>query len=322
MADDNANEVVVIVPEASGDPTANPVDASNPSDPGSVTEEIIDVVLDPLGSSGTSTEGTAAVEEVIVVEPEGVTTDTEVQPAATDTPDQTDSPASEPGYSDPSVTGAGSAEPGEVEAPAGDASPDATGDTSPADPTTGDSTIAGADDTTGGTIGTDTDATATGATSDSTTDATDPDAQSQSDAQSDAQYNLDQAEQSESQAAASGDYSTAQDDATQAYQASEDVANAGGPDNTDTTWSAMQDESWANWDQQTANEDAQSAQSYAEAGDAQGAEVYGDAAQNEQENADNSGAEGEYGGELGPEMDSSTETDTSATVDDESSATS
>ena len=312
MADDNANEVVVIVPEASGDPTANPVDASNPSDPGSVTEEIIDVVLDPLGSSGTPTEGTAAVEEVIVVEAEGVTTDTEGQPAATGTPDQTDSPASEPGYSDPTVTGAGNAEPGEVEAPAGDASPDATGDTSPTDPATGDSTIAGIDDTSGGTSGTDTDAT----------DAADPDAQSQSDAQSDAQYNLDQAEQSESQAAASGDYSAAQDDATQAYQASEDLANAGGPDNTDTTWSAMQDESWANWDQQTANEDSQSAESYAEAGDAQGAEVYGDAAQNEQENADNSGAEGEYGGELGPEMDSTSETDTSATAADESSATS
>ena len=318
MADDNPNEVVVIVPEASGDPTANPVDASNPTDPGSVTEEIIDVVLDPLGSSDASTEGTAAVEEVIVVEPEGATTDTEGQPAATDTPDQADSPASDTGYSDPSVTGTGSADPGEVEAPAGDASPDATGDTSPTDSTTGDSTVAGIDDTSGGTIGTDTDATAT----DSTTDTTDPDAQSQSDAQSDAQYNLDQAEQGESQAAASGDYSTAQDDATQAYQASEDLADAGGPDNTDTTWSAMQDESWANWDQQTANEDSQSAESSAEAGDTQGAEVYGDAAQNEQENADNSGAEGEYGGELGPEMDSTTDTDTSATVDDESSATS
>ncbi len=316
MADDNPNEVVVIVPEASGDPTANPVDASNPSDPGSVTEEIIDVVLDPLGSSDTSTEGTAAVEEVIVVEAEGATTGTEGQPAATGTPDQADSPASEPGYSDPSVTGTGSVDPGEVEAPAGDVSPDATGDTSPAGSTTGDSTIAGADDTTEGIGGTDTDAT------DATTDTTDPDAQSQSDAQSDAQYNLDQSEQAESQAAASGDYSTAQDDATQAYQASEDLANAGGPDNTDTTWSAMQDESWANWDQQTANEDSQSAESYAEAGDAQGAEVYGDAAQNEQENADNSGAEGEYGGELGPEMDSSSETDTSATVDDESSTTS
>lgn len=318
MADDNPNEVVVIVPEAGGDPTANPVDASTPSDPGSVTEEIIDVVLDPLGSSDTSTEGTAAVEEVIVVEAEGVTTDTEGQPAATDTPDQTDSPTTDTGYSDPSVTGTGSVEPGEVEAPAGDASPDATGDTSTADPATGDSTIAGIDDTSEGTGGTDTDATAT----DATTDATDPDAQSQSDAQSDAQYNLGQSEQAESQAAASGDYSTAQDDATQAYQASEDLANVGGPDNTDTTWSAMQDESWANWDQQTANEDSQSAESYAEAGDAQGTEVYGDAAQNEQENADNSGAEGEYGGELGPEMDSTSETDTSATVDDESSATS
>ncbi len=65
---------------------------------------------------------------------------------------------------------------------------------------------------------------------------------------------------------AAGDYSTASSDASQAYQDSETVAGEGGPDNTDETWTAQLNESWANSDQQTADQDAATADSYAAAG--------------------------------------------------------
>jgi hypothetical protein len=156
----------------------------------------------------------------------------------------------------------------------------------------------------------------------------------------DAQQTQQQDEQAEGQAAASGDYSTAQDDAQQAYSASQDVANAGGPDNTDQTWQASQDESWANWDQQTADENAQTAASYANdttgnPDDAADAALYAGDAQNEQANADASGEAGEYGDSVGPEDDTSAvadeapvdeapaeeaPADDSAAVDDDSSA--
>jgi hypothetical protein len=135
---------------------------------------------------------------------------------------------------------------------------------------------------------------------------TDPDAQSQADSD---QQTLEQEQQQEGQAAASGDYSAAQQDATQAYEQSQTVAGEGGPDNTDATWNAMQRESWANWDQQTADQDQQASDSYAAAGDAQGAEVYGDAAGTEQGNADNSGEAGEYGDPVGEPADSTATAD-------------
>ncbi len=83
-------EVVVVVPEdtagtgvVSGTGTSAGETTSTP-DSGSVTEEIIDVVLDPLGSSGTP-DASGAVEEVVVVE-EGVVVD----PDATGTGTATD----------------------------------------------------------------------------------------------------------------------------------------------------------------------------------------------------------------------------------------
>jgi len=135
-------------------------------------------------------------------------------------------------------------------------------------------------------------------------DTTDPDALS------DAQQTLQQDETAEAQAAASGDYAAASNDAQQAYGDSQTVADAGGPDNTDQTWDAAQNESWANWDQQTANEDAQTAQSYAtdtsgNPDDAADAGIYAAAADNAQENADDHGEAGEYGDALGPQDDSS-----------------
>jgi len=122
----------------------------------------------------------------------------------------------------------------------------------------------------------------------------------------DAQQTLQQDEQAEAQAAASGDYATANTDAQQAYGASQDVANAGGPDSTDQTWTAAQDESWANWDQETANQDATTAASYDASGNPDDAAIYSSAADNEQGNADNSAEAGEYGDPLGPAEDTVT----------------
>ena len=64
------------------------------------------------------------------------------------------------------------------------------------------------------------------------------------------------------------------------------MANEGGPDNTDQTWAAEQNESQANSDQQTADQDQTTADSYANdpnalPSDAADAELYGDAAENE-----------------------------------------
>jgi hypothetical protein len=155
-------------------------------------------------------------------------------------------------------------------------------------------------------------------------DTTDPDALS------DAQQTLQQDEIAEAQAAASGDYATAQDDSQQAYGASQDVANAGGPDNTDQTWDAAQNESWANWDQQTADQDAATAASYADSATPDDAEIYSAAADNEAGNADDAAEAGEYGDSLGPAEDTSAvadeapaeeaPVDESAAVDDDSSA--
>jgi len=93
---------------------------------------------------------------------------------------------------------------------------------------------------------------------------------------------------------ASGDYSTANADAQQAYQQSETVAGEGGPDNTDETWTAQLDESWANSDQQTADQDAQTADSYAAAGFTDDAQMYGQDAQSEEQTADSSAESGQY----------------------------
>jgi hypothetical protein len=118
---------------------------------------------------------------------------------------------------------------------------------------------------------------------------------------------LQQDEQQESQAVASGDYSAASADAQQAYQQSETVAGEGGPDNTDETWTAQLNESWANSDQQTAEGDAQTADSYAAAGFTDDAQMYAGDAQGEEQTADASAEEGQYGDPVGPEADAPAE---------------
>ena len=66
----------------------------------------------------------------------------------------------------------------------------------------------------------------------------------------------------------------------------------GGPDTTDDTWTAQLDESYAASDQQTAEEDATTAASYADDTtgnpdtDAADAQLYGDAATGEEQTAD------------------------------------
>lgn len=325
MPDDAINEVVVVVPDDASTPVTNPADTANPSGSETVTGEIIDVILDPLGSGSNSADSAATtagvVEEFVVVEPGMDSSATGGAVSATDPMDGITTPT-------------GDAEPVGMSDPIG-ASPDIEGGSTMPD-TTGlsDSAVAdaGLGDATSGVVGSDPGVTPadTDSAASSSTDTTDPDALN------DAQQTLQQHEQTEGQAAASGDYAAASDDAQQAYSASQDVANAGGPDNTDETWQASQDESWANWDQQTANEDAQTAQSYADdtsgnPDDAADAQLYGDAAQDQQENADASGEAGEYGDSLGPQDDSSavaddTPVDDSAaadtsSVDDDSSAT-
>jgi hypothetical protein len=188
------------------------------------------------------------------------------------------------------------------------------------DPTVTDTDTAAATDPdltaaadSGATAAADPDAAA--ADPDATGDTTDADTQAQTDAVNDATATQQQAEQSEAQAVASGDYATASDDAQQAYSASQDVANAGGADNTDSTWTAAQNESWANWDQQTADQDQATAESYANSATPDDASIYSAAAENEQGNADNAAEAGEYGDPLGPEADS-TAAPEEAPVDD------
>jgi hypothetical protein len=116
-----------------------------------------------------------------------------------------------------------------------------------------------------------------------------------------------QDEQAESQAVSSGDYSAASTDASQAYQDSQTVAGEGGPDDTDETWTAQLNESWANSDQQTADQDAQTADSYAAAGFTDDAQMYSGDAASEEQTADSSAEEGQYGDPVGPEADASAE---------------
>jgi hypothetical protein len=204
----------------------------------------------------------------------------------------------------------------------GTTTPDGSDPTDPTttDPTVGDPTDPNSDPTGSG------DPTVVGSDPDSTpadpdaTGTTNPDAPAPVDTTSD-QQTLEQTEQQESQAAQSGDYSTASNDAQLAYQESQTIANEGGPDNTDQTWTAEQNESQANWDQQTAEQDQTTADSYANdpnalPSDAADAQLYGDAAQNEEGTADNYGEAGAYGDPVGEPVDTPTDTTEDAPVED------
>jgi hypothetical protein len=352
---DDPNEVVVIVPDAPADGATGSADGSNPSDSEPVVVEVFEAVSDPTGSDPTDSTGTTTGEpEVIVVEegagpggePEVIVIDPVAEAPGTDGGPSSDPTSSDPtGQSDPG-TDPIAATPDTGDAPTtGDPGPEGavdptgnapeTGDgtagpdiTDPTDPTSGDPTAGGtigSDPDTTGTTDPDTtgsnDPTAAGTTdpdSTGTTDpdssTTDPDSQTPIDTTAD-QQTLEQEEEKESKDVQAGDYSAAYSDSQQAYQQSETLAGEGGPDNTDDTWTAQLDESWANSDQQTADQDAITAASYANdptgnpAVDAADAQLYGDAAQNEQQSADNSGEAGQYGDPIGEPVDTPTAPD-------------
>jgi hypothetical protein len=346
---DDPNEVVVIIPDAPADGATGSADGSNPSDSEPVVVEVFEAVADPTGGSDpTDSTGTTTGEpEVIVVEegaaPDGGPEVIVIDPDAT-APGTDGGPSSDPTSSDPTSQGDPGTDPTGVADPI-TAAPDTgdtptTGDPGPegvVDPT-GNSPDAGdgpatpditdpSDPTAGGAIGSDpdttgttdpdatgtTDPTATG-TTDPDSSTTDPDSQTPIDTTAD-QQTLEQEEEKESKDVQAGDYSAAYSDSQQAYQQSETLAGEGGPDNTDDTWTAQLDESWANSDQQTADQDAITAASYANdptgnpAVDAADAQLYGDAAQNEQQSADNSGEAGQYGDPIGEPVDTPTAPD-------------
>jgi hypothetical protein len=121
------------------------------------------------------------------------------------------------------------------------------------------------------------------------------------------QQTLAQDEQQEAQDVAAGDYSAADYDAQAADAEAGQVAEEGGPDNTTETWDAALNESWADSQQQTAEQDQQYADSYAAAGFGDDAQMYSEAAANEEQTADNSAEAGEYGDPLGPSEDAPTD---------------
>jgi hypothetical protein len=91
--------------------------------------------------------------------------------------------------------------------------------------------------------------------------------------------------------------------------------DAGGTDHSGTAYDEAQNESWANWDQQTADQDATTAQGYADSGNSADAGIYSAAADTEQSNADTAGEAGEYGAELA-QTDPSSEVATDTPVDE------
>jgi hypothetical protein len=95
--------------------------------------------------------------------------------------------------------------------------------------------------------------------------------------------------------AASGDYAAATDDAQNASAAAVGAdATGGGLTNDGSADTEALDESWANWDQETADQDATTAQSYADAGFTDDAQMYAGDAAGEEQTAAGLGDEGTY----------------------------
>jgi hypothetical protein len=95
--------------------------------------------------------------------------------------------------------------------------------------------------------------------------------------------------------AAAGDYSAATDDAAAASAAAAGAdASGGGLTNDGSADTEQLDESWANWDQETADQDSTTAQSYADAGFTDDAQMYAGDAAGEEQTAAGLGSEGTY----------------------------
>jgi hypothetical protein len=225
---------------------------------------------------------------------------------------------SDPGSSassDPS-TGSGDATPSGSSDPSGTETGFASTDTglSPTESGAGDPAESGAGDATAGLADPDSTEVESGST-DASADTTDAATPAEDGTLSDDEQTLQQQEDQEAQDVQSGNYAAAQNDSEQAYQTSETVAGEGGPDSTDSTWEANLNDCWANSDQQTADQDEVTAESYAASGNTDDAELYGSAA-NEEGTVDNSAEAGEYGDTVGPDVDTPTAEDTAPAVDD------
>jgi hypothetical protein len=295
---DGGPEVIVIDPDATapgtdGGPSSDP---TSQGDPGTDPTGVADPIAATPDIGDTPTTGDPGPEGA--VDPTGNAPETGDGTAGPGITDPTDPATTDPTGSDPTATGSDDPTAGGTIG----SDPDTTGTTDPDTTGSNDPTAAGT-----------TDPDSTG-TTDPDSSTTDPDSQTPIDTTAD-QQTLEQEEEKESKDVQAGDYSAAYTDSQQAYQQSETLAGEGGPDDTDETWRAQLDESWANSDQQTADQDAITAASYANdptgnpAVDAADAQLYGDAAQNEQQSADNSGEAGQYGDPIGEPVDTPTAPD-------------
>jgi hypothetical protein len=95
--------------------------------------------------------------------------------------------------------------------------------------------------------------------------------------------------------AAAGDYAAATEDAQNASAAATAADQSGGGlTNDGSADTEALDESWANWDQETADQDATTAESYAEAGFTDDAQMYAQDGAAEEQTAQGLGDEGTF----------------------------
>ncbi|MEJ0061258.1 MAG: hypothetical protein WDM79_17575 [Terricaulis sp.] len=140
------------------------------------------------------------------------------------------------------------------------------------------------------------------------------DAQAAEDARSDAEYY--QAEQAK--AVDAGDWETAKDFAEKAEYSMEEVQDHGGDVAYAEVLEAEHDQmnlDNADWNQEIADDNAVTAEAYAESGDLATAEIYADSAASAAETAADYGAAGDQGGSYADQtVDTSSTYDASATV--------
>lgn len=106
-------------------------------------------------------------------------------------------------------------------------------------------------------------------------------------------------QQQQAEHARAGDYEAALEDSRNAEQAVQDADYlAGGSDHSGQAAAEKGEMEWAVWEQDIADDNARDAAAYAAGGDADAAEIYGDAAADAQEAADHHGDLGEHGGDI------------------------
>ncbi len=336
MQNESNNEVVVVMPDETGKPVATVMEVANPNESESVVEEIIDAIFDPFGSDDTATDAATApitvVEPVMIVEPVIVAPVVDGEWGATDALDTADLDLST-GISSPDETGdVVTAEPDSADAAAeaeAQAHADAATDLqSKADDAIGKGDYAAAAELR--------ESAENEAWTAGTSDMLHGSDSTRLESAADQQAKAEEFEREEGQHAAAGDYEAARDDASHAASAMGDADfNAGASDHTGQADAEYQEMDWAVSEEHLAEQDAQSAEGYAEAGLPDSAEVYAESAIDHQESADEHGDLGEHGGDLAVDDSSSavehdsyvdtsssvdTSVDTSSTYDDTSSS--